>query len=131
MGREFIAIGDFNRFSNVETSLFSDLKQQRYLVVKENKFIPFLSSKADKKILGGDRYYEYTLKNKEFYSEENIRLSRDFKFPKLKWGDGNEFLLYYDPFDDPELVDDYLYINPSHLVIKASVPRLFSNYDKE
>lgn len=130
MGRDAVDIGNFNRISNVETSLFSDLKQQRYFVIKENKFIPFLSVKADKKTLGGDHYYEYTLKNKEFYTEENIRLSRDFKFPKLKWGSSNEFLLYYDPFDDPELANDYLYINPSYLIIKANVPRLFSGYDK-
>ena len=131
MGREFVDIGNFSIFSNIETSLFSDVKQQRYFVVKENKFIPFLSAKADKKFLGGDRYYEYTLKNREFYTEENIRLSRDFKFPKLKWGNNNEFLLYYNPFDDPELVDDYPYINPSFLIVKASVPRLFSGYDKD
>lgn len=131
MGREFVDIGNFSRFSNIETSLFSDLKQQRYFVVKENKFIPFLVAKTDQKTLGGDHYYEYILKNKELYTEETIRLSRDFKFPKLKWGVGNEFLLYYDPFDDAELADDHLYINPSYLIIKANVPRLFSGYDKD
>ena len=131
MARESIFLGDFNRFSNVEQSLFTDIDLQRYFVFKENKFIPLLTGSYSVSFLGGGHYYEYTLKNKEFYTEENIRISRDFKFPKLKWGNGNEFLLYYDPFEDAELANDYPYISPSWLIIKANVPRLFSGYDKD
>lgn len=139
MAKDSIAINNFNRESllagdtrrNIETSLFTSKELQRYFVFKANSFIPFLAVNIENKKLAGDRYSEFTLKNKEFYSDDDIQLSRDFKFPKLKWGDGNEFLLYYYPLEDASLSNDYKYIDPALLISKVNTPRLFSVYDKK
>ena len=139
MAREFIEINNFNRESllagnllrNIENSLFNSSELQSYFIFKKNKFIPLLSYNFKSFFVSGRYYREFELKikNKEFYTEDDIQLSRNFKFPKLKWGSNNEFLLYYDIFKDPTLKNDYKYINPSFLVAKVNTPRLFSNYD--
>lgn len=137
MAEDFILMNNFSRESisasriKIDTSLFVSKELQKYFVFKSNSFIPFLAVNIENKILSGDRYREFTLKNREFYSDEDIQLSRDFKFPKLKWGDSNEFLLYYYPLEDTSLSDDYKYIDPASLIYKVDTPRLFSRYDKE
>lgn len=137
MAKDFIAINNFNREgifdfrSNIENSLFASSELQSYFVFRKNKFIPLLSYTVESKILNGKYYQEFELKNREFYTDDDILLSRNFKFPKLKWRANEEFLLYYNPFEDVTLKDDYKYINPSFLAGKVNTPRLFSKYDPD
>lgn len=131
MAREFTEINNFRELSsNIENSLFSSSEIQKYFIFNKNIFVPKLGIDFEVKSIGSDRYLEFTVKNKEFYSNFDIELSRSFKFPKLKWGSSNEFLLYYNPLEDADLTDDHIYINPSFLIAKANVPRLFSRYNK-
>ena len=129
MARESIEINALK--SKIDQSLFSSRELQKYLIFKSNKFIPNLGIEYISKFLGGRRYYEHATKNTEFYSEDDILLSKNFKFPRLRWGTNNKFLLYYNPFEDISLQQDYKFIKPSLLIAKVAVPRLFSRYDKE
>lgn len=126
MAREFTGIGNIDkRTSETDAST-------KYFIFKKNKYIPPLTITTDRlKLSNSDKYNIFSIKNDEFYTVEDRQLLKDFKYPKLKWGSNNKFLLYYEPTADPAIADDHKYIRPTTLITKVNTPRLFSGYDLE
>lgn len=78
-----------------DRDLTSSRELQNYFIFKHQEYRPLMRSKINDN-------NEYFLENEELYSTEDIELSKDFKYPKITWGDGNIFKLYYDTREHPD-----------------------------
>jgi len=85
--------------NNLGYSITRDLTSygelQNYFIFKYQEYRPVM-------ILRINDDNEYFLENEELYSKEDIELSKDLKYPKITWGDGNIFKLYYDTREHPD-----------------------------
>ena len=78
-----------------DRDLTSSRELQDYFIFKHQEYRPLMRLKINDN-------NEYFLENEELYSTEDIELSKDFKYPKITWGDGNIFKLYYDTREHPD-----------------------------
>ena len=78
-----------------DRDLTSSGELRDYFIFKHQEYRPLM-------ILRINDNNEYFLENEELYSTEDIELSKDFKYPKITWGDGNIFKLYYDTREHPD-----------------------------